>query len=55
MAFVNSEMDEKNNVTFLDIKLQLIKEIFKEALYDSNIVFEHIKLDNNLLFAIGIK
>ncbi|WP_304508894.1 response regulator [Anaerotignum sp.] len=54
MAFVNSEKDEKNNLTFLDIKLQLIKDIFQEALHDGNIKFQPIKLDDNLLFAIGI-
>lgn len=53
-ADVNSEIDEKNNLTFLDVKLELIKVIFKEALSDCNIMFQPIKLENNLLFGISI-
>lgn len=53
-AGVNSEVDAKSNLTSLDIKLDLIKEIFKEALNNCDIMFQPIKLEDNLLFGISI-
>lgn len=53
-AGVNSEIDEKNNLTLLDIKLDLVRTIFKEALSNCNIVFQPIKIEDNLLFGISL-
>lgn len=53
-AGIDSVYDEKSKLTILDIKLELIRTIFMEALTDCNIMFKAVKLDDNLLFGISI-